>query len=585
MIAVNSGIDISDTTELYGFGTCSRKKQTGGFFYRRAGISTFLPLRLEDGSIYDPRHLYPAGFTPQFTGDVRDAATIVGLKGQFAREWTYDLSGSYGRSEIRYHLANSMNPSLGPDTPAIFRLGNLVNGEVALNGDLAREVEVGAASPLHLAIGFEYRTESYQIEAGDPASYVVGPFGVADPFNFEITRQEVDPDPNDEFVEIACRIPGFETTGSLCPTGDPVNNAAPIGFNGFAGYSPKFASDYSRRNLAGYVDLEIDFTEKLLANAAFRFENFEDFGDVLIWKLAYRYRLVPNTNLRDSLGTGFRAPTSGQLSTTNVNTRIGAGGLPMSVGIFPATHEASQLFDSKPLEPEHSESITLGFTSSLTPNFEVAIDYYDIQLIDRILLSSSFAVGPDDTARLVELGVPAAVEIGLVSFFTNDVDTKTQGVDIVGLWSITSSWGITQLQANLNFNSTEITRRGTFIEDEGEHDIENGVPASRMSYILDRSWRNYDFSLRVRRYGEYRNVSDASLSNVQVFDAEYMLDVGFTYNIEQKFKFKLGAENILDVYPGPENSKHFAGEFIAVTPLFRGKEHCSTHSFQLRINE
>ncbi len=51
--------------ELYGTANYVVKDQVGGFFYRRAGVTQLLPLRLEDSSIYDPRQeLYPAGFTP-----------------------------------------------------------------------------------------------------------------------------------------------------------------------------------------------------------------------------------------------------------------------------------------------------------------------------------------------------------------------------------------------------------------------------------------------------------------------------------------------------------------------------------------
>ena len=325
--------------QLYGFGSYANKDQTGGFFYRRPGVSQLLPVRLEDGSIYDPRAaLYPAGFTPQFSGDVTDYAVRGGLRGErdsvLAFDLTFDLSVSYGANEIRYDIANTMNPSMGPQSPTRFHPGTLVNDEYAANADFVITWQTGLASPLNVAFGFERRKEGYAIEAGDPPSYEIGPFARPDPFNFEITEAEVDADADDDLTVVECRVPGFEVVGSLCPAGDPVNNALPIGSNGFPGYPPLFTSDLERDSHAGYLDLEVDLTEHWLADFAVRYENFSDFGDVGIGKLATRYSLTDRLKVRGSLGTGFRAPTPGQISTTNVSTRIDPDGFQEPRGCF-----------------------------------------------------------------------------------------------------------------------------------------------------------------------------------------------------------------------------------------------------------
>ena len=275
--------------QLYGFASYSNKDQTGGFFYRRPGVSQLLPVRLADGSIHDPRAtLYPAGFTPQLSGDVTDYAVRGGLRGErrslLTFDLTFDLSVSYGADEIDYSIANTMDPSMGPQTPTRFNPGKLVNDEFAVNADFVVPWEMGLASPLNVAFGLEFRNEGYRIEEGDRPSYEIGPFARADPFNFEITQAEVDADVADDLTVVECRIPGFEAVGMLCPDGDPVNNAVPVGSNGFPGYPPLFTSDLKRRSYAGYLDMEVDLTERWLADVAVRYENFSDFGDVGIWE-------------------------------------------------------------------------------------------------------------------------------------------------------------------------------------------------------------------------------------------------------------------------------------------------------------
>ena len=179
-------------------------------------------------------------------------------------------------------------------------------------------------------------------------------------------------------------------------------------------------------------------TPRLLGNAALRFEHFEDFGNVAIWKLAGRFRVTENLNLRASLGTGFRAPTPGQMSTTNVSTRIGGDGTPRAEGLFPATHPAAALFGALPLEAETSRSVTAGIALDLPFAWPatVTVDCYRIDLDDRITLSSQFPVGPAEAAELVALGVPGANDIAQVRFFVNDVRTRTQGVDVVANWQL-----------------------------------------------------------------------------------------------------------------------------------------------------
>ncbi len=557
LAVANASLPLSDSLELHGFATWGAKDQSGGFFYRRPGVSQLLPVRLADGSIHDPRaRLYPAGFTPQFSGDVTDYAITIGLSGTAPQEFSFDLSAGYGFDRIAYRIENTLNPSLGPDTPTRFRPGALANDELAVNADFVWPWEAGLASPVNVAFGFEYRDEGYRIEAGDPRSYEVGSFGVPDPFNLEITQAEVDADPDDDLITVECRIPGLEAVGRLCPAGDPVNNAVPIGSNGFPGYPPGFASRRSRGSYAAYLDLEADLTDRWLVEVAGRYEDFQDFGSVAIWKVAARFRVSDSINLRGSAGSGFRAPTPGQISTTVVSTRIDANGIPRSEGIFPPEHPAAGLFGAGTLGPEHSDSFTLGLAARSLSGFGLALDYYHVRLDDRIVMSSQFAVDPSQAAQLVALGVPGANDIARVRFFTNDVVTETSGVDLVATGEFDWRLGATSLQAALNFNRTKFADTGKFVDDETRHDIEEGSPAVRGTLTLRHAWGLVDVLLRARYFGEYSNASTAALDRVQDFGGEVLLDLEAAFSLGERYRLRIGAENILDNYPDP-------GEFEA----------------------
>ena len=548
---VNLNVPLNDTSTLYGYTNLTRKDQTGGFFYRRAGISVFRPVRLEDGSIFDPRQeLYPAGFTPQFTGEVLEFGGVLGIQQEVWNDWNLDASINLGQGVIEYSLDNTLNPSLGPLTPKSFNPGNLQNEEMALNVDLVGSIVIADRS-LGVATGIEHRRERYSIESGDLASYAIGTFAVADPFNFEITQEEVDADPNDALTTIECRIPGFQVVGSLCPALDPIHNALPVGSNGFPGYSPEYSNALTRKSAGLYLDLELELNADWLLNTASRFEHYDGFGGVAVWKLSSRFAVNDWVNLRGSMGTGFRAPTGAQLGTTNVSTRVGPDGLPEAVGLFPAMHPASQMFGSLELQPEESLAMSFGGTFSLGNDMAFTLDAYRIDVDDRLIIASGFVVGPEERAQLIELKVPGAYDVGRVSFFTNDVDTRSSGVDLVWDWHFSSNLGNTSVTVGLNLNSTEFVDRGLYVNDEGEFDLEEGVPDRRLNATMHHIWRAFDFTVRWRSYGAYKNASDASLTSIQEFDAEAMVDVIAAVNLDTGMRLQLGVENLFDTYPQP----------------------------------
>ena len=550
LLVANAALPLARTT-LYGFATFAAKDQASGFFYRRAGVRQLLPLRLADGSIYDPRaRLFPSGFTPQFHGAVRDYAVHGGVRGELKAGLAYDISATYGASTIRYRLENTLNPSLGPDTPTSFRPGDLGNDEFALNADFAWPRIALGQRPAHLAFGLEYRDEGYQVVPGGPASYAIGPFARPDPFDLEVTQAEVDADPADDLTMVECRVPGFEALGALCADGDPLNNVVPIGANGFPGYPPAFASDVNRRSHAAYVDLELEASARWLANFALRYERFEDFGRVVIGKLASRLRVSDAVNLRGAVGTGFRAPTPGQISTTNVSTRIAPDGVPVAEGLFPATHPASALFGAKPLDAETSRSFSVGIAAQWD-RLDLTLDHYRIDLDDRITLSSPFSVGEAEKANLLALGLPGASDIAQVRFFVNDVRTRTQGVDVVANWRFGGALRRATVAAAVNFNRTSMRDRGRFIFAESAHDIENGLPAMRGVLTARHAWDRLDLMVRLRWFGEYRNAKTALLEDIQEFGPEALVDVEAAWRIGAGYRVKLGVENAFDTYPDP----------------------------------
>ncbi len=561
---INAGLELGGEKELYGWMNYSRSDSNGSFFHRPPAEDSLAPLRTEDGEIYNPRDRYPAGFTPRFAGEVTDIGVVGGIRGEFGNGMSYDFSGRWGESTIEYTIFNTINPSLGPESPTSFRPGDVISDESAFNADFALPVDVGFASDLNVAFGLEYRDEGYELVEGDPLSYEVGPYAFADPFNFEIDADEAAAGQNGGSV--GCFIPGpqFNPT-SLCHPGDPIHNVGTVGSNGFPGYRPDYALAYDRDSWSGYIDLEADITDRLMASIAGRYEDFSDFGSNFSWRVAARLQVNDVWTLRGSAGTGFRAPTPGQISSISVQTAA-LGSEPVTRGIFPPQSPASQIFGAVPLQDETSTQYTLGIALQPSNAFTMTLDYYFIALDDRIWVSSNFDVGPAERAQLIELGVPGAEQLTTVRFFTNDMDTETSGVDLVVQYNVDWDVGNTLFSLAANYNETEVTRRTDrqsdptnpnpvyFLSDADVFRLENGSPDLRVNFTASHNWaNNIGATVRGNWYDDYRFTNN-SLSQIQDMSGDIYWDLDVTWQARDSLSLTLGGNNIFDAGPDPQPS-------------------------------
>jgi iron complex outermembrane receptor protein len=557
-VMVNSGITLSDSSEAYAFFNYSDTNADGSFYHRRPGISQFKLSRDQSGRIFNPRDRYPGGFTPRFHGNVIDESMTAGIRGD-TNGWNYDFAGRYGNNEIRYILDNTINPSMGAASPQTFRPGNLINDEVAFNADFSKEFDVGMANDMNLAFGLEWREEGYEIVKGDTPSWTIGPYAAQDPWNFDVTAAEV---AAGDTRAAGCYIPGLVATpGTQCDSEDPIFNALPVGSNGFPGYPAAYTGKYSRSSAAVYIDMEMDVSDEFLVNVAARYEDYSDFGDNFSAKAAARYTVSDTLTVRASAGTGFRAPTPGQISTKNVSTRIDPNGQPVAEGIFPATNPLTAYLGAKPLEAETSTQFTLGISSTPTDNLVVTLDYYFIELNDRIVLSSDFAITAAVQAALTAASIPFQSDIAQVSYFTNDLTTETSGVDLVATYNMDWSGGNTVLSAAGNWNSTSVkdrVNRGTaaspvyFINDESKHDNEHGYPEYRMNVSARHSMNNdVTVSVRGNLYGPYKNSKSGTLTSDDIVEygrvAQWDADV--SWDLSEAYRLTLGVNNLFDTMP------------------------------------
>ncbi|MCC2615503.1 TonB-dependent receptor [Aestuariibacter halophilus] len=543
----NLGLDLGDDREAYMFGNYAERTVDGGFYFRnphnRGGVNDGgtnadgeqlllvgdltgdmsgncpTDIVVGDNVLENPRYInevannpdcfafnemLPGGFTPRFGGDITDMSLVFGTKGFLDNDVRYDVSVNLGRNEVDFAIRNTINPSLGPDTPTSFKPGKYIQQEQTLDIDLGKPFEVGLYDALYLAGGFQYRHETYESIAGDPASYEIGPLASQ----------------------------GFG-----------------IGSNGFPGLSNKSQNKASRHNIAFYLDAEAYLTEDFMLTAAIRYEDFSDFGSTSKGKLAARWQITDTVALRGAYSTGFKAPTIGQSNVRNVTTAFGTDGRLIDRATLPPTDPISVQKGGTVLTPEESESYSMGMVAEFDNGLFLTVDYYHIEVTDRISTTSGIKLTEEDIAALLAQGVTDASSFSEVSYFTNDFDTTTEGVDIVANYSMEMFGGDTKFSLAYNWTSTTVDQASENISPDRVHMIEDNLPAVRYSVTANHNNGDWRFLARVNYTGSiFEDHLDSGLP-IDNVGSEFTLDLEAGYHFNDQFQVVVGAKNALDEYP------------------------------------
>jgi iron complex outermembrane receptor protein len=521
------------TTEIYSFGGFAHRDGTGNAYRRYFDNAR------------NWQEIYPLGYLPTFSSTATDYSAAGGLRGVVSG-WSYETGVEFGHNNFDYDMTTTSNASLGPcldvpcapgpdrvlgtaDDPGIpnqteFFSGRLLRDELIAAVNVARPVEVGLPAPLNLAFGAAYRREWYKIRPGETASWING-------FHLDQDSAAI----------------------------------APSGSSGFPGFTPDNATERDRNNFGLYADAETDLTPKLLANLSGRFESYNDFGERLTGKLAVRFQPSRRLILRGAAGTGFRAPGLSQVAFNKVITNVIEDQF-VEVGVFPVDHPAALALGARPLQEETSINLSAGLAFTPMDNLTVTADVFHIDIDDRIILGATF----DDSVTVALLADAGVTGIGGVQYFTNGVDTRTQGIDITGNWRVpTGERGTLDLTGSVNYTHNEIRHVDSIpqvLRDAGS--TEPGLLDTVTVIAIEDErpdWRttlqaNYTVGRvsALGRYSYYGGFSSAqpgfcdlcreNYGGKSLVDAE----LGYQFNL---VKLAVGVRNLFDIYPDQPSSE------------------------------
>ena len=456
-----------------------------------------------DPNCFSFQEIAPGGFTPRFGGEVTDMSAVAGLRRIAANGLTWDASASFGAHESDFFFENTVNASLGPDTPRDFDPGLYRQQDVNLNFD----VSYAASDLVNVAAGAEWRDEGFTVGAGGRPSWEVGPFAAQ----------------------------GFV----------PASN----GFPGFADYT---AGAWNRSNVAFYGDVELrGRDDRWSAGGAVRVERFDLFGATANGKLSARVRLSDVVALRGGVSTGFRAPTPGQQNTINVQTTLNDQLELTDSGTVPSTFAAAQRHGGVPLRPETSRNFTAGLVVDNGP-FTLTADYFRVTIADRLALSGLIGTDAEDRALLLADGITAAESLTLFRFFINDFSTRTQGVDVVSTWTPPALAGATVFSFTMNHTDTKMTEESDLLGPGDVLALERGVPRTRWNVALNQRVGRVGLLGRLNYYGDWVDLFDARFirgAGAPVLNGRPIIDLEVSVPIfSEDVTLAVGGQNVFDTF-------------------------------------
>ncbi|MNK85669.1 Colicin I receptor precursor [compost metagenome] len=527
VFGLNAEYRLNEDVELYAFGTYGNRVSELNWTFRPPTNVLSLP------------EIAPDGFRAQTVIKDEDYEVVGGARG-VSGGWDWDLSTSYGTS-ISDWENNSFNASLGPSSPRHFYIGQLRSAEWVNALDVTRGFALEGAGDLQVSFGLQHRWEGYEIGQGDEASWIQGTY--------------------------------------VRPVGQPgAGQILPPGAQSTPGFRPEDEADVSRNNYSAYGELGWNPTERFYLGGAVRYENFDDTaGDTTIYKISSRYELTDWFAVRGSYNTGFRAPSLAQQAysaTTSQLRDIAGNGIlvPLRLKNLQVSSPEAIALGAKPLTPELSKNASVGFTLTPWRNFALTLDAYQIDVDDRIAVTTTFS--PLDT-RLSADGVTTIgqqiqnilVANGLSpdvsgQYYTNAIDTRTRGVDIVATYKLpTDAFGDFDFSLGYNHNKTEISgiidnppelaALGNIVifDRSKQAALTESLPKSKVSLNTNWSLGKVSANLRATRFDGFVTRNATNPAQDRTIEADWIVDAQVNYDLTEMFRISAGVNNLFNTYP------------------------------------
>ena len=541
----------------------------------------------------------PTGFVPHIQPAVADYSASMGVEGVFG-SWSYDISNTYGMNDYHFYMM-STNASYGPEQLRSYDIGGFKFDQNTTNVDATTRM-----GNINVAAGLELRSESFRIYAGETASFANGQAGTS--------IVGWDSAEEDSLGNVTYTGLNSSTAGSGCQC-----------FSGFKPSNELATKNANRSVMAFYGDAEMDIGINHRLGGAVRMEMYDDTQldgssnsySNLSFKGTVRSEPMSGVVVRGAFSTGFRAPALAQAYQAKIATNflpdpITGETVAFEVGTFPVSHGFPVALGAEALTPETSTNISAG-TSVDMSGIRVSVDYYLINIKDRIVLTGNFTGSSDAEGNPFGYAVQSLLDAAGENasggrFFMNGVDTKTSGIDLTAAYGMDLG-SLGAIDLSLGYNSTETTiedihlptglssspepsvisdedfvaqAKNTMFDQREQRTMTSSQPKTNM--LLGISWSGYSLpvlgipigvNFKMHTFGEYHSryavgedpgyftASSYDDGFAQVYPAVTTMDLEFTADLGA-MSIAFGTKNMGDVLPEKNllTSRNNDGAFV-----------------------
>lgn len=485
------------------------------------------------------RAIYPDGFLPFIAPSINNLNLNFGIESQIAN-WYTNISVLHSLNQMDFYVKNSLNTSMGIKSPSSFYCGSLNLNETITNLDFNRTINIKTNGPLVFGVGSEIKIDDYSVLHGDENSYKDGGETVLD-------------GPN---------------AGSPTPAGAQV----------LPGFTPSNEINRKRQSTAMYLDIENSLTKAFSWGIASRAENYTDFGSTVNGKITLRFEPLKGIAIRGSAGTGFRAPSLAQSYYSSTVTNF-IDGVAYENGTFNVEHPISRLLGATPLKPEKSTHYSAGIIAQAIGSIVISTDIYLTYVDNRIFFTGNFTASnaPAFSSLFSSYGVGGA------RFFTNAVNTKTQGVDI-NLKHTTKLLDRFTLKSSISANLNRIELNGepkvpeqvidykdVFFDRSEKARITTSIPESRAIVSVHLTGKSSSIKISGLYFGPIKVVhSVAKPETDQVISHGFICDMSVSHSFSNGISLMLGGHNLLNKYPDKSTTIEgdaFTGKVFPYNPF------------------
>lgn len=317
-----------------------------------------------------------------FEQDVNTFRIVLGVEGEVANGWSYDVAYNWGRNSAVDALLNNINTQRLGETldPAVCGMSGIPCADILGEGDLTQDVGDYILFNQRESGGNEQKSITANI-SGTIMDLPAGSLGFAAGFEYREENGWLDPD-------------------SLLTAGAALGNAQdPIDGEIEA------TEIYAEMNipvLAGLTGVE-----SLDLDLAVRYSDYDLFGSDTNYKLGVNWQIVPSLKARGTVSTAFRAPSipelfsgvrEAQLPTTDpchdwsnldpsgaIYQNCQAAGVPIGFQQF-GNIIVTDVGGNPLLSPEDADTFTVGivFEPEFLPGLSLTLDYFDIDIENAI---------------------------------------------------------------------------------------------------------------------------------------------------------------------------------------------------------